>query len=39
MDDKITIDKDMLNDLISFIKDCAFEGNSYASALIDKYKL
>lgn len=35
----VKIPKDFIEELISFVKDTAFEGNSFAEQLIKKYDL
>ena len=35
----VEVSRDFLNELITFVKDSAFEGNSFAAHLIDKYDL
>ena len=35
----VEVSKDFLNELITFVKDSALEGNSFAVHLIKKYEL
>ena len=39
MDEKVEVNKKMLDELISFVKECAFEGNCFADLIVRKYNI
>ena len=39
MEEKIEIDKKLFDDLMAFLKECSFEGNCFADAIMKKWNI